>query len=483
MSLSINPNIEKNFKVTSKDYKIYVFRSGRFFVYNNLDAKCAYGTYGYDNSRYYFRTFYSENYVLDTTNSTFSYNDKVLDLKDATVLYFDDNEYEEKFINIDQGIIDEYYKAKKYAKNISCLAPVSNINLSSDGNIGLCNVNSEYIYGKWPQTSLKDAWFSEKRKKAAQMVLDNKLDQSCCCHTFFNKTYNIGAVPMDGYDNALDFYDNLNDIENNWPINIRFQLGIRCNMKCIMCGEHASSLHRKEKNLPEFISPFEQNVDKFLIELEEFIPHLKKIILTGGESFLQPMYYKIFDLLIEKNYSGRIYVFSNGSIFNSKIKSILNHFKNNIQINLSIDSFNKLIYEKIRSNGNYEKMLENLFLFKESPCDLRLSVTAMKQNSYDMIETVKFCDKHNIKAGIYPVFTNHSYFEGNKIESTAIFDMELSKIRRLLTFYNIFAENYYNNKDFKETKISIENKKYFYRYIKDLVNYIEFKNNEKKSLS
>lgn len=445
---------------------------------------CAYGTHAYSGNKYQFRTFYSEYYELEFLSDS-SIQLEINKVKYIThnyeMAHFDDADYDTKFIDIPRDDIESYYQDKKYNRKLSCLAPISNINLSSDGNIGLCNVNSEYIFGKWPDTSLKDAWFSEKRKTAAKNVFNDKLDQSCCCHTFFNKTYNIGAVPMDGYDNAYDLYDDIEDVDHNYPVNIRFQLGIVCNMQCIMCGEHASSLHRKTKNLPVFVSPFEKHADKFLDEFDEFIPHLKKIIFTGGESFLQPVYYKLFDRLIKQDFKGRIYVFSNGSIFNERIEGILNHFKNNIQINLSIDSFNKEIYQKIRVSGNYDKMFENLFKFKNSPCDLRLSVTAMKQNAYDMVETLKFCDKHSIKAGIYPVFTNHSFYEGDKISSTAIFDWEIEKIKQLNTFYRIFTENYYTS-SFVENKISQENKKYFFRYIKDIANYIKFYENNRKSI-
>ena len=479
MSNSINAVLKTNsvytFVVDGVSIRLYIFRSGRFFFYLSGEQSVTHGTYSYESSckRYNLRSFVSENFtiILDNDTLEFSVNTKVkhCGLK-YTVTHFDDANYEAVFIEIPQGVLDAFHKG---SVNLPCCAPLTNMNISSDGNVGLCNANSEYIFGKWPNQTLKSIWFSEKRKLAARRVLENKLDASCLCHNFINKRYITGSNPINGYDNAYDILKSyICDIDNNMPINMRFQLGIKCNMTCIMCGEHASSLHRENLNLPVFVPPFQLQREQFLSELSEFIPKLQRIVFTGGESLMQPIYYDIFKLMIDAKWDGmKVYIFSNGSVYNKKVEEYLKFFGRKVQLNLSIDSFNRDIYSSIREGGDYNTMLKNLFKFKAIDCDLRLSVTALKQNAVDILNSLQFCDKHSIRMGIYPAFTNHSFYNGEKTESTAIFDWDMAKLETLLETYNEFDKYYY--KERKLDSVMKENKSFLKKLMLDVSSHID----------
>lgn len=164
-----------------------------------------------------------------------------------------------------------------------------------------------------------------------------------------------------------------------------------------MCnGEVSSSIRKNKDKLPPIKSPYD---DEFVEQLKEFIPHIKEAKFYGGEPFLIDIYYKIWDLIIELNPKVRIFVITNGSVLNIRIKALLS--RGNFDIGVSMDSMNKEVLESIRLNVKQERLLENVSFYQEylkaNKNNLKVSFTMMRLNWQEFTGVIEFCNERKIQ--------------------------------------------------------------------------------------
>jgi molybdenum cofactor biosynthesis enzyme MoaA len=270
-------------------------------------------------------------------------------------------------------------------KGILCYAPHSNIYFAIGGKIGTCVCKRTKLYGLYPETTLKDAWCGKKRAQLKNIEFIDPLSRCFTCQTEINEKDYFNILSR-WYDKNTDF--------TPYPQSANFELSNLCNLKCLMCSKEFSS--RFETN-EEFIKK-EVYDERFLKELEEFIPHLKHATFIGGEPFLIDLYYKIWDLFAELNPGCELSVNTNGTILNNKVKDYMS--RGNFNFFISIDSINKTTYGKIRKGANFEKTMENFEYFlnysKEFSKYFGLFVCFMRQNWQEIPEIIDFANKKNI---------------------------------------------------------------------------------------
>jgi len=271
----------------------------------------------------------------------------------------------------------------------SCLAPHSTLNFDTTGIIRFCCYNNKFILGAYPHISIEEAWNNPARKEFIKSLEAHNFNQGCERCEYLIATKNIaGAL----YTKFNMFEPHIKDL----PVNFEFEFGTICNYECIMCGgKWSSSIRKNREKLPPIKTPYDE---KFIEQLKYFIPHLRTVTFLGGEPFLNPLYYKIWDLLLELNRDVIIHITTNGSIMNERIKKYLNTFTN-AKVIVSMDSLKKETYELIRKNGSFDNVVKNI---KELLNIKKLSSIAfcpMIQNVYELPEIVKFCEDN--KLGLY----------------------------------------------------------------------------------
>ena len=122
---------------------------------------------------------------------------------------------------------------------------------------------------------------------------------------------------------------------------MEFEMSNQCNLECIMCNGYVSSSIRQNRDkLPPVHSPYDE---KFVTQLRPFIPHLREAKFFGGEPFLIPLYFKMWDAMMEINPSINIFVITNGTVLTDKVKTLLS--LGNFELAVSIDSIRKDRYE------------------------------------------------------------------------------------------------------------------------------------------
>lgn len=273
-----------------------------------------------------------------------------------------------------------------YRKEIpKCIAPWTSMSFNIDGTVTACCLNrktSVSIEGK----TIKDVWESKEFQELRNKVRKNDLTYDCqiCLEKINNN--NIESLKANDYNKYTPI--------SNYPKVMEFCLENTCNLACEMCNSILSSTIRKNKGLEPLKSYYGND---FVQQLNPFIPHLQEAIFAGGEPFLIPRYYNIWEKMISINPKIRISVVTNGTVLNKRIKELLE--RGNFNINISIDSSERNNYLAIRKNADFEKLIRNFNWFneyaKKKKQYINIPICPMVLNWKTIPQTIKFANQHN----------------------------------------------------------------------------------------
>lgn len=288
--------------------------------------------------------------------------------------------------NLGSGYINYNLQRHSGPHKQICYAAERSMYFDINGEVIACCMNRSYFLGKFPEKTIREIWEGEKRKELRSALKINDFSKGCfqCKDSIENGSF----APVQAF-----IYDYI-PTDKKYPTMLEFALSSKCNLNCIMCSDVFSTTFLSEKG-----SSLEKEVydDRFVNQLEEFIPHLDWVRFFGGEPFLIPLYYKIWERIVEINPGCQINLQTNGTILNDRIKGLLK--KGNFVIGVSIDSFNKSTYESIRRNANFDKVMQNVEYFadyaKLNNKNLGVSVCPMKQNWEELPEIVLKCNELN----------------------------------------------------------------------------------------
>ncbi|MDD2635615.1 MAG: radical SAM protein [Bacteroidales bacterium] len=323
----------------------------------------------------------------------------------------------------------------------NCKAAEYSLLFQPSGEILSCHYNRGNILGVYPQNSISEIWQGKKRKRLIKSIHSGKFNEGC---------YSCKLAIEEGLVHGAGFnkYNYINAENSKNPISMEFQLDNICNLECIMCsGEYSSQIRKNREKAEPYISPYD---DSFVNQLERFIPFLKHAAFTGGEPFLFEIYYKIWDKIKILNPNLEIYVSTNGTVLNERIKEYLEDL--NFNITISIDSLDKTNYEKIRKNAVLEKTLENVDYFNNylnaKNKSLNIKCLVIPQNYKDIPDLIDYCNNNGInlipKTVILPAFASFERSDNNELENI----IKLLKTGIKLTETNDIINN--NNNRFQE---------------------------------
>jgi radical SAM protein with 4Fe4S-binding SPASM domain len=276
-----------------------------------------------------------------------------------------------------------------------CFAPKSNLLFQQDGSVYPCHYNRGYLLGKYPEMNIKEIWESNNRKALEKEFDKGEFGNGCAaCKTSYNK----------GLFNIADYkkYNFLSNQTSNYPVQFEFQISNKCNMECLVCsGEYSSGIRKNREHFPPLINPY-NNI--FVKEINEFLPKLKYAGFTGGEPFLNQLYFDIWKNIKYINPEIKIAISSNGSIWNKEIDTVLDGL--NVSYTISFDSLAPDIYSKIRIKGNHDKVLNNILeIAKINKERLTIKFLVMPMNLLGIPELFQYFN--NINISLLPKFVQH----------------------------------------------------------------------------
>lgn len=327
-------------------------------------------------------------------------------------------------------IIEKYKKIREQPDAPICLAPFYSLFFAPYGRIMSCWYNKREPLGNYPENSIHEIWFGEKLQNLRNHLLSYDFSQGCeVCYAHLKKKnfYSVDA----------NRYDYLAQGEGKYPSSFEFQISHQCNFECIMCnGELSSGVRQNREMMDMYKNPYDEN---FVIQLLPYLPYLKDAAFSGGEPFLNKIYFDIWEHLAQLNPEVKISLTTNGSILNAKVKEYLNKLKFNISI--SIDSLNEGNYSLIRKNGDLQKMLDNFQYFlsytREIGTSMSIKTCPMKQNIFEIPLILEFANTQNV-----PVFFNTVIYPPN----CTLINQKSEKLKEQIIFLKSYTFDNSENK-------------------------------------
>ncbi len=299
-------------------------------------------------------------------------------------------------MNIDQA----YFTRGNNPFAAGCYAPHKSLYFGHGGVVLACCQNKTYELGRYPQLSVDEIW--QGAAVAQLRAALNKFDFSMGCQGCLTQIEckNYAAAKATPYDSL-----HLND--NGLPSDMQFELINTCNLECVMCsGEFSSLIREKREKLPKIAAVYD---DAFVQQLIPFIPHLKQAQFYGGEPFLIPLYFTIWELMQRINPAINIRVQTNATLLNSRLKAILEQGR--FTINVSLDAADKATYESIRVNADFDVVMHNLQWFAnyaaQRGLNFGISACAMQNNVHQLPDLAKLCNSLQASLYIHPLITPH----------------------------------------------------------------------------
>ncbi len=315
-------------------------------------------------------------------------------------------------------IVKEYNKTRS-ENNRSlpvCLAPYKSLRFLPDGNVTVCCHNNSWTVGKYPDFDIIDIWKSNEINILREKIAKADFSLGCyeCLPSFINKSYK-SVNPL--------LYENYK-INQDYPVILDFKIATECNLKCIMCSEYSSSAIRRQNNSNKILDIYG---DEFINQVKEIIGNVKEARFTGGEPFLNDLYFKLWEVIVEENPNCKISIQTNGTILNDRIKELLK--KGNFHLNISVDAAKSDLYEKIRINGNYNKLLNNISFFSQysrnNNREIGLTACVLQENAFELPEIFKLANSFGANlwySDVYFPFVN------------ALWVMNYSEISKIVSF-------------------------------------------------
>jgi MoaA/NifB/PqqE/SkfB family radical SAM enzyme len=194
------------------------------------------------------------------------------------------------------------------------------------------------------------------------------------------------------------------------------RLGHTCNLKCIMCSPHDSSMwvadHKKvypifqAKELKEqmswnqdtFNNKWHENPD-FWKEMYAQIPNLKQVYFAGGEPLLIKEHQLFLEEIIRQGYADKILVRynTNGLLIDDKIINLWSRFKK-VKVGFSIDAVSDKDHY-IRYPSDWNTIVTNLHKLDNTPANIQGSIATAIQilNIKHLPELAKWKIEQNFK--------------------------------------------------------------------------------------
>tara|TARA_Y100000588_G_scaffold108713_1_gene119175 strand:+ start:264 stop:1499 length:1236 start_codon:yes stop_codon:yes gene_type:complete len=287
----------------------------------------------------------------------------------------------------------EYEKFLKEHGNYFCALPFTEIANSAQGHAMLC-CYSKTVEGNLYKNSFIDNWKNnETLNNLRDRILNNKPVGACTRCYDYEKS---GAYNMSKRYYYTKMYEDrspdlIYKIKNNRHLELKsldIKFGNKCNLACVMCDGHSSSLHVKEKeghpvpnHLTKYMTIDAKNTNfnkEQLDELLSAVHTIQKIKFTGGEPTLLEGFREFIKKLSETKYAKRISIMmvTNGTTDITKMIDIMSKFKS-YEVHWSTDGLGST-FEYIRWPAKWNKVFKNQSKFN----------TLIKDKGYDNISSI-----------------------------------------------------------------------------------------------
>lgn len=347
--------------------------------------------------------------------------------KEGDYIYFD---------TVEKDGPQMFLKTYREKRNIDavCKNLDHSVRISKTGNMSICCMAYEGIYGNLFTEEISDIWNSN-RAKACRLSLMNHTFSFCSterCPFLSGSEVKNGSVNREKYEFPYREY----------PDSIAPEVDYSCNLSCPSCRKSVFAENGKDRD---------EYADMVIDKLADVPSRL--IINTVGEIFASKNCRKILENKKIKN-RDQLSIYTNGTLITNEILNRLTENYSNLEFAVSIDGATKDTYEKLRRGGDFNRLMEVM----ESLSRLRKEgkISYLQVNYVVQSDNVMEIDKFVKKAKLWGVdriamnglenwgsFTKEEYDEKSiwrngaiKEEFLQYFTEEIVK-DELINFFNI----------------------------------------------
>lgn len=291
------------------------------------------------------------------------------------------------------------YDYLPFSKDIAdnfCAIPFTQLVFTPSGRVAPCCFLQDYYLGDIQTRSIDEIWNGDEIKSLRREFLSGKI-HTCKMLQKHKQCHRL-------HERLLPYVE-LSDESSSKPVRLDLRLNGQCNLSCIMCETWRGANNIYDVN--DFPHKFET----------QLLPYAKEINLLGGEPFIQRSTFEILDLAIRIN-PNCLWAFStNLNIDIDKVMTYLNKIRLS-RIQVSIDSLNDTIYERIRKGGSLQSVLNNLKIIiqfqedykkqKNENFRLQAAMCIQKENWKEIPHFINFCKTNNLNINLQFAYTPFS---------------------------------------------------------------------------
>jgi MoaA/NifB/PqqE/SkfB family radical SAM enzyme len=280
----------------------------------------------------------------------------------------------------------------------ACLAPSAHLYLSPNGDVRVCCRNPVPL-GNVADRSFAEIWRTSRRPAMVADLAAGTFPEGCdSCAYEVAVEGPLAAFPVvyDRFAPLIAERGRKGLLE--WPARIEFNLSNTCNLMCIQCdGSLSSMIRRHRERLPPLPKAYD---DRFFTDLEAFIPHLEEVQFAGGEPFLAPENFRVWDLIERLNPLLPCTVVTNATQWNSRIERVGRTLQ--MGYTFSIDGMSAATYEHVRVNADFSRVMANvpryLEMARAKGATVEVNFCLMRQNRHEFGELLLWAESLGVKA-------------------------------------------------------------------------------------
>lgn len=372
---------------------------------------------------------------------------------------------------------------------LCCTANASSAGAFNDkiygGEIGILREN-DGTHSNLGNHDMLLSWNNNFMRSVRLMMLEGKIPHPCMkCFKEEHAGHRSKRVwETDYWSSILDVNQLITETKEDGSVPEKIyyfdiRMGIKCDLKCIMCSPHDSSMwigdwakvypQVENESLKELLQWKNKGKDDgasyrwykisphFFEQLYEQIPHMKQLYMAGGEALIIKEYEGLLDKIIEMGYANQIVIRynSNGLKLSDRLVEKWKHFKQ-VRFHFSIDSIEER-NRYIRWPTDWNVILEQLHRLDNTDDNVEVTVACAVQilNIYYIPEFIKWKLAQDFKkinpwplgAGLinfhlvyHPAFLN--------IKSLPVWFKDKTA-EKYEEFYDWLEKNYRSDDDFK----------------------------------
>jgi hypothetical protein len=294
---------------------------------------------------------------------------------------------------------------------LCCTANASSAGVTNDkefgGEIGILK-EADGIPSNFGHHDITNSWNNQYMKNVRVGMLKGKIPPSCLkCFKEEKAGHNSKRMwETEYWSKRIDLKKLIDDTKEDGTIpekiyyfDLRF--GTKCDLKCIMCSPHDSSMwigdwaklypQIKNESLKELCTwnnkgkydgasyTWYKNNPKFWEQLYAQIPHMQQLYMAGGEALIIKEYEQLLDKIIEMGYAKKITLRynSNGMTLSQRLIDKWQHFKH-VRFHFSIDSVGDM-NTYIRWPSKWDVVKEKLRMIDNTPKNVEITIACAVQ--------------------------------------------------------------------------------------------------------